>query len=84
MLSALACVDYVVVFDEVSVASLVKRIAPDVLVKAAQYSVDQIVGHEIVQGYGGQVVGVPMQGQYSTTALVQRIRSLDISREKAA
>ena len=38
MLAALACVDYVVIFDEASVAGLVERVRPDVLVKAAQYS----------------------------------------------
>jgi D-beta-D-heptose 7-phosphate kinase/D-beta-D-heptose 1-phosphate adenosyltransferase len=76
MLAALACVDYVVIFDEASVAPLVERIRPDVLVKASQYTVEEVVGHEIVAGYGGQIACVPMKSGYSTTGLIERIRSL--------
>ena len=54
MLAALACVDYVVIFDEASVAGLVERVLPDVLVKADQYTTEQVVGHEIVTRNGGQ------------------------------
>jgi len=77
MLAGLQSVDYVVVFDEASVAPLVARIRPDVLVKAAQYGPDQVVGHEIVESYGGRIVLAPMQGSYSTSDLIQRIRELD-------
>jgi D-beta-D-heptose 7-phosphate kinase/D-beta-D-heptose 1-phosphate adenosyltransferase len=73
MLAGLACVDYVVVFDEASVTSLVDLVRPDVLVKSAQYTVEQVVGYEIVQSYGGQVVLGPMQPSYSTSELVRRI-----------
>lgn len=72
MLAALACVDYVVVFDETSVAGLIERVRPDVLVKASQYAPDEIVGHASVAGRGGRVVAVPMRDRYSTTALVER------------
>ncbi len=75
ILAAMGCVDYVVVFDDVSVAGLVKRVAPDVLVKAAQYSADQVVGHEIVEGYGGRIVLAPMKENYSTTRLIERVKS---------
>ena len=75
MLAALACVDYVVIFDEVSVEGLVGQILPHVLVKAAEYRLDQVVGHKIVTAHGGQVVSVPMQPHYSTTALIQRVRN---------
>ena len=61
MLAALACVDYVVVFDEASVAGLVDRVGPDVLVKADQYTTEQVVGHESVLRRGGHVVSVPTQ-----------------------
>ena len=79
MLAALACVDYVVIFDQTSVSGLVEHLLPDVLVKAAQYSVDQVVGHEIVLAHGGHVVAVPMNPAYSTTGLVERIRKLPAS-----
>jgi D-beta-D-heptose 7-phosphate kinase/D-beta-D-heptose 1-phosphate adenosyltransferase len=72
MLAALACVDYVVIFDEPSVADLVELVQPDVLVKAAEYSVEQIVGHEVLERRGGRVVPVPMRATYSTTGLIER------------
>ena len=42
------------IFDDVSVAGLVERVRPDVLVKADQYSLEQVVGHESVLRHGGQ------------------------------
>jgi len=84
MLAALACVDYVVLFDEPSVQRLIERILPDVLVKAAQYAVDQVVGHEIVLAQGGHVVPVPMNPAYSTTGLIEKIRDLPDGRRSAA
>jgi D-beta-D-heptose 7-phosphate kinase/D-beta-D-heptose 1-phosphate adenosyltransferase len=74
-LAALGCVDYVVIFDDQSVAPLVEQVKPDVLVKAAQYGPDQVVGHEIVEQYGGRVVLAPMKGTYSTSGLIDRIRN---------
>jgi D-beta-D-heptose 7-phosphate kinase/D-beta-D-heptose 1-phosphate adenosyltransferase len=76
MLAALACVDYVVVFDDASVAGLVERVGPDVLVKADQYTTEQVVGHESVLRRGGQVVCVPTKPSYSTTDLIERIGNL--------
>lgn len=76
MLAALACVDYVVIFEEASVEGLVGRVLPDVLVKAAEYSVQQVVGHEIVKRNGGQVVLAPLESSYSTTELIRKISSL--------
>jgi D-beta-D-heptose 7-phosphate kinase/D-beta-D-heptose 1-phosphate adenosyltransferase len=75
MLAALACVDYVVVFDDPSVAGLVDRVRPDVLVKASEYSLAEVVGHEILEQYGGRVVPVPMKPDYSTTRLIEKVRS---------
>lgn len=74
MLAALACVDYVVLFDDPSVEGLIEKILPDVLVKSAEYAVGQVVGHEIVERHGGRVVLTPMAGNYSTTAIVKKIR----------
>jgi len=84
MLAALACVDYVVEFDDNSVAGLVERVQPDVLVKADQYSVEQVVGHETVWGRGGHVVGVPTKPNYSTTDIIARIQQLPNERRHAA
>ncbi len=84
MLAALACVDYVVVFDDPSVASLVARVLPDVLVKADQYSLEEVVGHASVLQSGGQVVSVPTRPEYSTTALIEKIRKIPTRKRTAA
>ena len=84
MLAALACVDYVVIFDDVSVAGLVERVLPDVLVKGGQYAVEEIVGHDAVLRNGGRVEPMVMQPGYSTTALIERIRGLPIRTRNAA
>jgi D-beta-D-heptose 7-phosphate kinase/D-beta-D-heptose 1-phosphate adenosyltransferase len=78
MLAALACVDCVVVFDDVSVAALVERVVPDLLVKSAQYTVDGVVGHDLVRHHGGRVVLSPMKGAYSTKGLIDKIRNLGV------
>lgn len=75
MLCALAAVDYVVLFDEPSVYSLVERIQPDVLVKGGDYTVEEVVGHEIVRARGGKVVVVDLVENFSTTGELERIRS---------
>lgn len=72
MLAALACVDYVVLFDTTSVAPLVERVLPDVLVKAAHYGPEEVVGRETVLRHGGRVVLAPVEGDYSTTGLIHR------------
>lgn len=76
MLAALACVDYVVLFDDTSVERLVAEIVPDVLVKANEYTVDQVVGSQVVQGQGGRVVLVPMKSDYSTSGIIDRVKKL--------
>jgi D-beta-D-heptose 7-phosphate kinase/D-beta-D-heptose 1-phosphate adenosyltransferase len=73
LLSALAAVDYVVIFEDDTPIPLLKTIRPDVLVKGAQYSVDQVVGHEVVEAYGGKIKLVPHVEGISTTDIVQRI-----------
>lgn len=76
MLTALECVDYVVLFDEVSVEPLVQRIMPDVLAKAAQYAPHQVVGYQIVQANGGEVVCTKMHEEFSTTSIIEGIQRL--------
>ena len=54
--------------------ALLEAIKPDVLVKGGDYSVDQVVGHEFVQGYGGEVKVLDFIDDISTTKIVERIR----------
>jgi D-beta-D-heptose 7-phosphate kinase/D-beta-D-heptose 1-phosphate adenosyltransferase len=75
VLLALACVDVVTVFDEPTPHALISRIQPDVLVKGADWGPDDIVGRDVVEARGGRVVRIPLAPGYSTTDLIERIRS---------
>jgi rfaE bifunctional protein nucleotidyltransferase chain/domain len=74
VLAALAAVDAVVVFDEDTPAEIIALVQPDVLVKGADWPAEQIVGRETVEARGGQVVRIPVEQGYSTTAIVERVR----------
>ena len=74
MLAALECVDLVVPFDEETPHQLLYAIRPDVLAKGGSYTVDQVVGHEVVQSYGGAVVVTKLVDGISTTDLVRKIQ----------
>ena len=75
VLAALTSVDGVVVFQEDTPADIIRRIQPDILVKGADLPGDQIVGRDAVEARGGRVVVVPVEPGYSTTSIVERIRS---------
>jgi len=74
MLAALECVDYVVLFDEPDPARLIERLAPDVLVKGADWATRGVVGREFVEARGGRVVLIELTEGYSTSAELARIR----------
>jgi rfaE bifunctional protein nucleotidyltransferase chain/domain len=75
VLAALASVDYVTIFDEPTPRELISRVLPSVLVKGADWALDQVAGREEVEAAGGQVILVRLAPGYSTTNLVQRIRN---------
>lgn len=75
VLAALSCVDFVVLFAEPDPARLIAAIQPDVLVKGGDWTLDRIVGRDVVEARGGVVRTIPLVPGMSTTALVQRIRS---------
>jgi D-beta-D-heptose 7-phosphate kinase/D-beta-D-heptose 1-phosphate adenosyltransferase len=74
VLAALEAVDLVVLFEEDTPIQLITQIRPDVLVKGADYTREQVVGHEIVEAYGGEVRLVDILPGFSTTSLVDRAR----------
>lgn len=74
ILAALACVDYVTVFDDVSPRSLIAALLPEVLVKGGDYALDQIHGREEVEAAGGCVVSLPFVEGASTTSILSRIK----------
>jgi D-beta-D-heptose 7-phosphate kinase/D-beta-D-heptose 1-phosphate adenosyltransferase len=75
VLSALASVDAVVVFDEETPHEIISALQPDVLVKGADWGENAIVGRDVVEARGGRVVRIKLAEGYSTTKIVERIRS---------
>jgi len=76
LLAALCFVDGVVIFSEDSPLSLIEYLLPQVLVKGADWSEDEIVGAEIVKGLGGTVHRIPLIPGISTTEIIRRAASL--------
>jgi D-beta-D-heptose 7-phosphate kinase/D-beta-D-heptose 1-phosphate adenosyltransferase len=74
VLASLATVDLVALFEEDTPEALIEAIRPDVLVKGADYRVDQVVGGPLVQEWGGVVRLAELLPGNSTTATVARIR----------
>ena len=74
VLSALASVDAVVVFDEDTPHEIISAVQPDILVKGADWGADAIVGRDVVEARGGKVVRIPLADGYSTTKIIERIR----------
>jgi rfaE bifunctional protein nucleotidyltransferase chain/domain len=75
VIAGLAAVDCVVLFDEDTPLALIQVLAPDVLVKGADYDRSRIVGADWIEARGGRVVRVPLVAGFSTTALVERLRA---------
>jgi D-beta-D-heptose 7-phosphate kinase/D-beta-D-heptose 1-phosphate adenosyltransferase len=75
LLAALEAVDLVVVFDEDTPEKLVAHVKPTVLVKGADYTREQVVGREIVEALGGEVILIDLVPGHSTSALVERSRA---------
>ena len=76
VIAALAAVDAAVIFDEDTPHEIIGRLQPDVLVKGADWAHDEIVGRDIVEGRGGRVVRAAVEPGYSTTSILERIRSI--------
>jgi len=76
ILSALEMVDYVVIFDEDTPYELIKIVKPDILVKGGDWNINNIVGKDIVESYGGKVLNIPFVEGKSTTNIIERILSV--------
>jgi D-beta-D-heptose 7-phosphate kinase/D-beta-D-heptose 1-phosphate adenosyltransferase len=77
VLAALEAVDLVVIFEEDTPIDLIARIKPSILVKGGDYTRDRVVGHELVEANGGEVMLVEVLPGFSTTSLVDRARGGD-------
>ncbi len=74
ILAALACVSLVVPFEEDTPLELITRVQPDHLAKGGDWSPENIVGADVVTGWGGKVHSIPFKYSRSTTSLIERIR----------
>jgi D-beta-D-heptose 7-phosphate kinase/D-beta-D-heptose 1-phosphate adenosyltransferase len=75
VLSALSCVDYVVIFDELDPHDIITCLKPNVLVKGGDWTVDTIIGRDVVEASGGKVISLPyIEGDFSSTSkIIERI-----------
>ena len=75
VLAALACIDYVVVFEEDTPKELIETVRPDVLVKGGDYALDQIVGADFVTRNGGSVTTLPFVEGFSSTRIIEQLKT---------
>jgi rfaE bifunctional protein nucleotidyltransferase chain/domain len=75
VLSGLACVDNVVLFDEETPLELITLLKPNILVKGNDYQVEKIVGYDVVKKSEGSVITIPFLDGYSTTNIINKILS---------
>ncbi len=73
VLGGLGSVDLVVPFDDETPLALIEAARPEVLIKGADYARDEVVGHELVEGWGGEVKLAPIVEGYSTTAAIAKM-----------
>jgi D-beta-D-heptose 7-phosphate kinase / D-beta-D-heptose 1-phosphate adenosyltransferase len=73
VMASMAPVDLVTLFDEDTPLEMIQALRPDVLVKGSDYTVDQVVGGDLVQGWGGRVLLVTLRDGHSTTGTIRRM-----------
>lgn len=73
LISNLLPVDFVVLFDEDTPSNLIKKLKPDVLIKGADWALNNIVGKDIVEEYGGIVETIELTPSQSTSGIIRRI-----------
>lgn len=75
LIAALEMVDYVTLFEETDPRRLIEEIQPDILAKGGDWRQDQVVGADIVERSGGKVAVIPYLKGFSTTEIIERVRS---------
>jgi len=73
VLSALQCVDFVVIFHEPDPLNIISLLKPDVLVKGGDWGEDAIIGREVVESIGGKVVRIPEIKGASSSSIIDKI-----------
>jgi D-beta-D-heptose 7-phosphate kinase/D-beta-D-heptose 1-phosphate adenosyltransferase len=77
LLAVLEMVDYITIFSDPKPIELIKKVRPDVLVKGEDWAVKGVVGREFVESYGGKVALAPLVENKSSTATIEKIKSLE-------
>ena len=75
VLESLRAVDEVIIFDQLTPETLIKHIKPDVLVKGGDWKINEIIGADFVQSYGGRVYSLPLKPGYSSSEIVDKIKN---------
>lgn len=73
IISNLKAVDYVIVFEEDTPHEVIKAIVPDILVKGADWKIENIVGRDIVESSGGKVITIDFVNDQSTTNIIKTV-----------
>ena len=74
LLAALQFVDAVILFSEETPFQLISEIVPDILAKGGDYKIEEIVGHEVVQQNGGEVITIPLTEGFSSSNIIDKIQ----------
>jgi D-beta-D-heptose 7-phosphate kinase/D-beta-D-heptose 1-phosphate adenosyltransferase len=75
VLAGLEAVDLIVLFEQDTPLELIRQVRPNVLVKGGDYRRDQVVGRDLVEARGGEVIVVDLVPGFSTTRIVKRSRA---------
>lgn len=78
VLAGLACVDYIIIFEEPDPLNLIKNVIPNILVKGADWAENEIIGGDIVKNAGGQVKRIHLVPDISTTEIINRIKKREL------
>ncbi len=74
LLASLSFVSVIVLFDDDTPYNLIKKIQPDVLIKGSDYSINDIVGSDLVIAKGGEVITIDFIEGYSTTSIIEKLK----------
>jgi rfaE bifunctional protein nucleotidyltransferase chain/domain len=75
IIASLLCVDAVILFEEETPQKLIEFIQPNILVKGADYQINNIVGSDFVLSKGGKVQTIPFLEGYSSTAIINKVKN---------
>ena len=73
VLAALACIDYVTIFEETTPQKLIEAVQPDVLIKGADWKGKYVIGSDVVRARGGKVEFIKYIDHFSTTGTINKI-----------